>query len=54
MLHDSYEQFLKQGKLLTNTLIKKDYQQSRLKSSFRKFYVSTKELTKNDFKQDCC
>lgn len=34
----TYEQFLKRDKLLTNKLMKRDYQQSRLKSSFRKLY----------------
>ena len=40
----SYEQFLRRGKLLTNKLIKQDYQQSRLKSSFRKFYGRYNDL----------
>lgn len=34
----TYVQFLKRGKFLTNKLIKQDYQQFWLKSSFRKFY----------------
>ena len=33
----TYEQFLKRGKLLTSKLTKQEYQQSHLKSSFRKF-----------------
>ena len=34
----TYEPFLKRGKLLTNKLMKQEDQQSRLKSSFRKFF----------------
>ena len=34
----AYEDFSKQGKLLTNKLMLQGYNESRLKSSFRKFY----------------
>lgn len=34
----TYEQILKQAKLLANKLIKQDCQQSRLKSSVRNFF----------------
>ena len=40
----TYEQFLKRGKLLTSKLMKQEYQQSRLKSSFRKFYGRYNDL----------
>ena len=40
----TYDEFLKRGMLLTNKLIKQDYQQSRLKSSFRKFYGRYNDL----------
>ena len=34
----TYEQFIMRGKLLTNKLLKQEYQELRLKSSLRKFY----------------
>jgi hypothetical protein len=34
----AYEDFLKRGKLLTKKLMLQGYNESRLKSSFRKFY----------------
>ena len=40
----TYDEFLKRGMLLTNKLNKQDYQQSRLKSSFRKFYGRYNDL----------
>ena len=40
----AYEDFSKQGKLLTNKLMLQGYNESRLKSSFRKFYGRYNDL----------
>jgi hypothetical protein len=40
----AYEDFSKGGELLTNELMFKGYNGSRLKSSFRKFYASSDDL----------
>ena len=40
----TYEQFIMRGKLLTNKLLKQEYQELRLKSSLRKFYGRYNDL----------
>ena len=40
----AYEDFSKRGRLLTNKLILQGYNESRLKSSFRKFYGRYNDL----------
>ena len=40
----AYEDFSKRGKLLTNKLMLQGYNESRLKSSFRKFYGRYNDL----------
>ena len=41
-----YSQFLNRGKLLTNKLMVQGFQQSRLKSAFRKFYGRYNDLVR--------
>ena len=43
----AYENFLKRGQLLTNKLMLQGYNESRLKSSFRKFYGCYNDLVCN-------
>ena len=40
----AYEDFFKRGRLLTNKLMLQGYNESRLKSSFRKFYGRYNDL----------
>jgi hypothetical protein len=44
----AYEDFSKRGKLLTKKLMLQGYNESRLKSSFRKFYGRYNDLVCND------